>query len=214
MKIVFITPHLSTGGMPQYLNNKIAKLKDECDIWILEQTHESSYNTIRKRIEREIGVNKIITFGSNPVKLLLDSIDRLDPDIVHFEEPCEQFLTDNLLEHIFRKDRRYKIIETFHDSSLGHEEKRYLPDKFIVVSPWQVYLVQKHGVPVEVIEHEIYKKGEKDQERARKILGFDPNKKHVIQVGIFTPRKNQLETAELARNFPDVQFHFIRRSAA
>jgi FkbM family methyltransferase len=209
VKIAFITPHLSTGGMPQYLNNKIEKLKEDCDIWVFEKSHEPSYNTIRLRIEKQIGKERIITWGNNPIKNLLDRLDEINPDIIHFEEPCEQFLSENTLRKIFRKERRYKIFETFHDSSLEIEEKRFLPDKFIVVSPWQVYLLRKLGVPSEVIEHEIPSKPKKEQELARKILGLDPTKKHVIQVGIFTPRKNQKETAELARSFPDVQFHFI-----
>ena len=113
----------------------------------------------------------------------------MSPDIVHFEEPCEQFLPDHILNHVYRKDRNYKILETLHDSSVEIEEKRFLPDKFIVVSPWQVYLLQGLGVPIEVIEHELPKKGNPDKEGSQKLLGFDPNKKHVIQVGIFTPRK-------------------------
>ena len=30
MKIVYITPHLSTGGMTEYLRNKIELLKVSC----------------------------------------------------------------------------------------------------------------------------------------------------------------------------------------
>ena len=41
------------------------------------------------------------------------------------------------------------------------------------------------------------------------ILELDPRKKHVVQVGIFTPRKNQTETFNLARFLPDVDFHFV-----
>jgi FkbM family methyltransferase len=46
-------------------------------------------------------------------------------------------------------------------------------------------------------------------------LGLDPNKKHVINVGLFTPRKNQAEVIEYARMLKDypIQFHFIGNQA-
>lgn len=209
MKLAFITPHLSTGGMPQYLNNKIEKLKESCEIWVFEKTHELTYNTVRARIENQIGESKIITWGSNPVKLLVEKIEEINPDVIHFEEPCEQFISDFILEKLFNKERTYKIFETLHDSSIEPSEKRFLPDKFLVVSPWQVFLLQSLGKPIEVIEHEITKKHQPDKDLSQKLLSLDPNKKHVLQVGIFTPRKNQKETVEIARSFPDVQFHFV-----
>ena len=209
MKVAFITPHLSTGGMPQYLNNKIEKLKDSAEIWVFEKSHETTYNTVRARIENQIGEERIITWGSNPVRSLYNKILEIKPDIVHFEEPCEQFVSDFLLEKIFHRERTYKIFETLHDSSIEPAEKRFLPDKFLVVSPWQVYLLQSLGTPIEVIEHEITKKHQADKELSQRLLSFDSSKKHVLQVGIFTPRKNQRETIEIARSFPDIQFHFV-----
>ena len=35
-KILYIAPHLSTGGLPQYLTKKIELLKDVYDIHVLE----------------------------------------------------------------------------------------------------------------------------------------------------------------------------------
>ena len=106
MKIVYIVPHLSTGGMPEYLKNKIEKLKENSEIWVLEKTRESSYNTIRVRIEKLIGEDRIITWGKDQINLCLNMIDQINPDIVHFEEPCEQFVDDFILNHIYRKDRK------------------------------------------------------------------------------------------------------------
>ena len=37
-KLLYITPHLSTGGAPQYLLKKIELLKDEYDISLVEYT--------------------------------------------------------------------------------------------------------------------------------------------------------------------------------
>ena len=195
--------------MPEYLKNKIEKIKDQAEVWVFEKRHEKSYNTIRKRIESLIGSERIITWGDNPEDILLRSIHEIQPDVIHFEEPCEQFLSDHMLDQIFRENRRYRIFETMHDSSVSPLEKVYLPDKFIVVSPWQVKLLQSLNVPIEVIEHELPQRNFRDYEGSRNQLGLDPNKKHIIQIGIFTPRKNQRETAELANLLPEYQFHFI-----
>jgi FkbM family methyltransferase len=78
-----------------------------------------------------------------------------------------------------------------------------------VVSPWQVHLLRELGVPTEVIEHELSNDNLPDRENCRRNLGFEPSKKHVVQIGIFTPRKNQVETVELARMLPDIQFHLV-----
>jgi FkbM family methyltransferase len=195
--------------MPEYLKNKIDKIKDEAEVWVFEKRHESSYNTIRKRIQSILGSERIITWGDKPEDILIRSIKEMKPDIIHFEEPCEQFVSHHLLDIIFSPDREYKIFETMHDSSVSPMEKIYLPDKFVVVSPWQVNLLRDLRVPIEVIEHEITKKPVRDYLDSRTKLGLDPNKKHIIQIGIFTPRKNQRETAELARLLPEVEFHFI-----
>jgi len=35
-KIVFIAPHLSTGGMPQYLVKQVESIKDDMDVYCIE----------------------------------------------------------------------------------------------------------------------------------------------------------------------------------
>lgn len=209
LKIFFIVPYLSTGGMPEYLKNKIEKIGDSAEIWVFEKSFEREYNTVRKRIEKLIGNERIITWSSKPEDLLIGAIRDIQPDVLHFEEPCESFLSQHLLDQIFTSDRSYKIFETLHDSSVFPDEKIYLPDKFLVVSPWQVKQLQSLGVPVEVLEHQLDKKTSRDYHGSRSKLGLDPNKKHVVQIGIFTPRKNQRETIAYAKLLPDIQFHFV-----
>jgi len=195
--------------MPEYLKNKIEKILGAADIWVFEKNREYNYNTIRKRIEKIIGSERIITWGDMPQKLLLDKIEEVCPDIIHFEEPSEEFVPDFYLSKIYSENRKYKIFETLHDSSYRIENKIYLPDKFLLVSPWQVSILRNLGVPCEVIEHQISIKDKRDYLLSRTRLGLDPNKKHIVQIGIFTPRKNQAETISIARSFPNVEFHFI-----
>jgi FkbM family methyltransferase len=44
-------------------------------------------------------------------------------------------------------------------------------------------------------------------------LGLDPNKKHIIHIGLFTPRKNQAEFFEYARALPEYEFHCVGNQA-
>ena len=52
-----------------------------------------------------------------------------------------------------------------------------------------------------------------DKILAKKELGFDLNKKNVINVGLWTKGKNQGEMLEIAKKYPDIQFHSIGNQA-
>ena len=204
MKIVYVTPHLSTGGMPEYLRKKVELLKDDNEVWVIEKNFEPAYRTVRDKIENLIG-DKLVNLGSNLQKLP-NLINSINPDIIHFEELSDYHFTDDILNQIYKQNRSWKIFETLHDSSIDHTEKRFIPDKMLVVSPWQQKMMAGLGVPTEVINHEI-DAGQRNREGLIN-LGLDPEKKHVMQVGLFSRRKNQSETFQLARLMPDVQFHF------
>lgn len=206
MKIVYITPHLSTGGMPEYLRKKVELLHKDNEIWVFELVYERQYTSIREKIASMIGSN-LISLDQN-YKKLFDLLQKISPDIIHFEETSDHFLPHSLLDKIYSPIRTWKIFETLHDSSIDHREKKYLPDKMLVVSLWQVKNFLPLGIPIEIIEHEITP-GERNRELGMKTLGLDPEKKHVLQVGLFSNRKNQRFTFSLARLMPDVQFHFV-----
>ena len=206
MKIVYITPHLSTGGMPEYLRKKVELLHKDNEIWVFEMVYEKQYTTIREKIEGMIG-SRLVSLNQN-YKKLFTQLQKISPDIIHFEETSDHFLPHSLLDKIYSPTRTWKIFETLHDSSIDHREKKYLPDKMLVVSLWQVKNFLPLGIPIEIIEHEITP-GERNRELGMKTLGLDPEKKHVLQVGLFSNRKNQRFTFSLARLMPDVQFHFV-----
>lgn len=205
MKIVYVTPHLSTGGMPEYLRKKVELLKDEHDVWVIELKTEWAYRIIRDKIESLIG-NRLIAVNNN-FEEMFDIIQQIQPDILHFEELSDYHIPSSILDKIYVPERKYKIFETFHDSSIESYEKSFLPDKMLVVSPWQLLQMKELGVPIEVVNHEI-ETSERNRDGLSK-LGLDLNKKHVMQVGLFSRRKNQSETFELARLMPDVNFHFL-----
>lgn len=206
MKIIYVTPHLSTGGMPEYLRNKIELLLPDNEVWVVEKSFEPAYRTVRDKIQALIGKN-LVSLGGN-LQLLPNLIKQISPDVVHFEELADYHFSDDILDQIYTVNRTWKIFETLHDSSIDSDEKRYLPDKMLVVSPWQIKNFLDLNIPIEIIQHEI-KPGTKNRDKGLTKLGLDINKKHVLQVGLFSVRKNQSETIEIAKKMPHIQFHFI-----
>lgn len=215
MKILFITPHLSTGGAPQYLFKKIQELHQDHEIYCIEYNDLSGNDYIvQKNKIRELLKENLITLDDNKYRLL-DELHRINPDIVHFEELPEYFCGHEITKRIYNKDRSYKIIETSHDSSFEISNKSFLPDKFIFVSEFQRNLFESLGVETDVIEYPIEYKTKKNRTESLIELGLDPNKHHIFNIGLFTPRKNQAEIIEYAKKFENenVQFHFIGNQA-
>jgi FkbM family methyltransferase len=83
------------------------------------------------------------------------------------------------------------------------------------VSKYQKENLKELDVPSEVCEYPILINPRKPREEALRVLGLDPKKKHVVHVGLFTPRKNQKEIIEYAKMLKDhpIQFHFIGNQA-
>jgi glycosyltransferase involved in cell wall biosynthesis len=214
MKVLYITPHLSTGGAPRYLLKKIEELKDDCDIYCVEYSNISDDFIVQKDQIKAILGRKLITLGQDK-SVLLALIDKISPDIVHFEEIPEYFCDHKIASAIYRKTRNYKIFETSHDSSFDVSKKIFFPDKFLFVSIFQQRRFSELGVDSEVIEFPIEKKKKENREASLIRLGLDPQKTHILNIGLFTPRKNQSEIVDYARKMTDfpVQFHFVGNTA-
>lgn len=216
-KIIFIAPHLSTGGLPQYLVKKIETLKNELEIFCIEYENITGGVLVvqRNRIESLLDKNHFLTLGENKKEELRALIDKINPDFIHLEEIPEYFLSDDIAEIIYTKDRKYKLFETSHDSSFDPDKKKkFLPDAFLFVSNWQIEQYKNIDVPKFLAEYPIEYKQRPDRVEGLLKLGLDPNKKHILNVGLFTPRKNQAEIFDLAKEFDDsVQFHFLGNQA-
>jgi FkbM family methyltransferase len=213
MKILYIAPHLSTGGCPQYLLKKIQVLVKEHEVYCVEYSNHGGFTVQRNQI-KEILKDKFFELGENKMEVM-DIINKINPEVVHLEEMPEYFMDGNLAIELYSKDRKYKLIETSHDSSFNPQSKTMFPDKILFVSKYQMETLKSLDVPMDVCEYPIVINPRKPREEALKVLGLDPNKKHVINVGLFTPRKNQAEIIEYAkqlRNYP-IQFHFIGNQA-
>ena len=213
-KILFVAPHLSTGGLPQVLVNKIELLKDDYKIQCVEWSwHGDSFVVQKNRVRNLIGAENLFTLGEDKSQIF-QLIDQLNPDIICLEEFCEHFIPEEISKKLFDKTRNYKIFETTHDSSIPVTNKRWFPDKFIFVSPFNAFRYSMFDVPYEIIEYPI-DVVKPNKEWAQEQLMLDPEYKHVVIVGLFTERKNQGYVFEIAKKLKDekIMFHFVGNQA-
>jgi len=213
--ILYVAPHLSTGGLPQYLTKKIELLKDTYEIYVVEYDDITGGHLViqRNKILKLLG-DKLITLNNNK-KHLLEVINIIKPDVIHLEEMPEYFMASDIAKEIYKSNRLYKIFETCHDSSFDVKRKVYQPDKFILVSNYQVGMLKSLNIPSEVVEYPIEYKDRPNREEALIKLGLDPTYKHVLHVGLYTNRKNQKEFFEYAKKFEGekIQFHSLGNRA-
>lgn len=216
-KIIFIAPHLSTGGLPQYLFKKMELLKNRLEVFCIEYENITGGVLVihRNRITNLLDDQHFFSLGENKKDEILGLIEKIKPDYIHLEEIPEYFLPNEIADSIYTKNRNYKIFETSHDSSFEPEKRKiYFPDAFFFVSNWQMEQYKNINVPKFLAEYPIEFKNRPERYETLKSLGLDPNKKHILNVGLFTPRKNQAEIFEIAKHFDDnVQFHFLGNHA-
>jgi len=212
-KLLLITPHISTGGAPQFTLNRIELLKDTYDVYCVEYSFLSPHFVVQRNKIIDLLKDKFFVLEHDKDNLL-NIINSINPDIISIEEFSETFMENHLLDFIYKKDRLWKIFETTHSSYNNSNIKRYFPDKFIFVSEWSKKMYSHFGVESEVIEYPIDKK-EKKVKESREKLSFDNDYIHILNVGLFTPGKNQGYAFEIARRFLDkkVLFHFVGNQA-
>jgi len=196
------------------LVNKLELLKDEYQIQCVEWSwHGDAFVVQKNRIKNLIGPENLFTLGDDKNQIFT-LINEFKPDVICLEEFCEHFLPEEINEKLFIKDRSYKLFETTHDSSIPVTNKRWFPDKFIFVSPFNAFRYSMFDVPYEIIEYpiDIVKP---NKQWAQEQVMLDPEWKHVVIVGLFTERKNQGYVFEMAKQLKDekILFHFIGNQA-
>lgn len=207
-KLLIITPHMSTGGCPQFVLKKIELLREFYDIYCIEYNFLSPHFVVQR--------NKVISLlGDKFIPLydkkytIIDHIIRIEPDVIFIEEISETFIDLNFCDFIYRNSRSYKIIESTHSSDDKSNIKRYLPDRFIFVSEWSKKIYNHFKLPCDVIEYPV------DKKPRLKKLNLKEEFKHILNVGLFTPNKNQKYAFEIAKEMMDypVIFHFVGNQA-
>jgi hypothetical protein len=212
--LMIITPHMSTGGCPQVVAKKVELLKNFYNVVVVEYEMLAwSYVVQRNRVIEMIG-DKFISLSENKEYDLFNIIDDYKPDYIFMEEFPETFMENHITKRLYSKDRTYKIFETTHSSHSRVEWKKYMPDKFIFVSPFSVDTFKDIGVPIDLIEYPIDIKTP-NKKWAQEQLMLDPEWKHIINIGLFTSGKNQGYLFEVARLLKDykIMFHFVGNRA-
>ena len=211
-RLLYICPHLSTGGQPQYVYKQIENFKDEFEIQVVE-IHNSGGTAFVVQKNRIRNLVPLHTLGEDKNDIL-SVIQNFSPDIIHFHEIPQFDLSTQTLDKIFSKDRNYFIVVTTHGSLTNPDEIIYQPDRYVLVSEWSRRKFEGLGIETSVWEYPI-EDYEFDKEAAQKELGFEEGWKHVLNVGLFAPGKNQKEIFDIARELEQykIKFHFVGNQA-
>jgi autotransporter strand-loop-strand O-heptosyltransferase len=141
-------------------------------------------------------------------------INRINPDIIHIDEMSER-LDQDFMKALYKNDRKWYIIETCHDVSFVPSTKVFHPDLFMFCSPYHEDTFADLESLYETIEYPVDFKviGGKEKIKAKMQLGMDLNKKHILNVGLWTKGKNQGEMLEIAKQYPEMIFHSVGNQA-
>ena len=212
--LLIITPHMSTGGCPQVVAKKVELLKEYYNVVVIEWECVAWLFVVQRNKVIDMIGDRFISLSENKEYDLFNVIEDYKPEYIMIEEFSETFMPHHIMKRLYSKDRNYKIFETTHSSHTQPNWKKYLPDKFIFVSPYSLEVFKDMGVPMDLIEYPIeFKKPNK--EHYQSILNLDPEYKHIINIGLFTHGKNQGYAFEIARLLQDykIKFHFLGNQA-
>jgi autotransporter strand-loop-strand O-heptosyltransferase len=212
--------HISTGGMPQFVLKRIQTLLDYAEsfeIFVVEyEDYGKLFPVQRDQIISLLG-NNFYSLDSDKMRVM-DIIKDNGIDIVHLDEMPESMGDDALFNELYSNDRTWRIVETCHNSNFRPiDSKRYHPDMYAFCTSWHEDIfagMDGKFVTIPYPIDTIYDSPSVWVKFASKTkLGFENDKTHVINVGLWTPGKNQAEGLEIARKYPDMMFHFIGNQA-
>jgi autotransporter strand-loop-strand O-heptosyltransferase len=229
IRLLYLTPHLSTGGMPQFVLKRIESLqkhKDQIEIFLVEYSlFSNTYVVQRNQIINLLGEDHFFSLGdtteSNKKHELINIIKNNKIDIVHSEEIPEAFESFNkipldLLNELYDNFRTWRIVETCHNVWFNPTNKKLHPDAYSFVTPYhfETFVSEEsykelHMYPYEnkvkpILENlGIYYDDHRvpllQKITERENLGLDLFKTHILNVGLWTGGKNQKEGVEVAR---------------
>lgn len=214
LRILYLPSHLSTGGMPQFLLKRIQALQAHTDVSIQvveHQCYSKDYVVQRNEIIKLTG---LYTLNEDKMRIF-KVIEEFKPDIIHIDEMSER-LDRKMITKLYAPDRKYRIVETCHDISFNPNEKIFTPDAYAFCSPYHLdTFANVDGYYKEVIEYPIDKEPVTNslKRQYKELLGMSLSVRHVVNVGLWTPGKNQAEGLRIARNHPNVMFHFVGNQA-
>ena len=211
-KLLYVASHLSTGGMPQYLLKQIQTFISDFEIEVIEYNNHSGgvFVVQKNQINDLVRLHTLEDDKTDILKL----VDKIKPNIIHFTEIPEHFISHNILDKLWNKKRKYFIVSSTHGSGTNPDEIKYHPDRYVLVSEWSRRKFEHLGIDTMVWDYPIEKQ-KFNKFEVQKELGFESDWKHVLMVGLFTPGKNQGEIFQIARQLEKykIKFHFIGNQA-
>jgi hypothetical protein len=211
-RLLYICPHLSTGGQPQYTYKQVKHFIKDFDIEVVELNNSGGTAfVVQKNRIKSLAV--VHTLGDDKSEVL-KVIEQFNPDIIHFQEIPQFDLPTFVLDKIFREDRTYFILATTHGSFTNPADIVYHPDRYVLVSEWSRRRFEDTGIETTLWEYPI-EDYTFDKKQSMELLGLDPTYKHVLNVGLFSPGKNQAEIFSIARQLEKykIKFHFVGNQA-
>jgi len=165
IKLLYLTPHLSTGGMPQFVLKRIQKLqtyKDQIEIFLVEYSQFSNtYVVQRDKIIDLLGEGHFFSLGDTTDTKrkyeLIDIIKNNNIDIVHSEEMLEGFESFNkiplpLLNQLYSNDRTWKMVETCHNVWFNPQtHKKFNPEAYCFVTPYHLKETFLNETPIKFL---------------------------------------------------------------
>jgi autotransporter strand-loop-strand O-heptosyltransferase len=165
IKLLYIVPHLSTGGMPQFVLKRIQSLqqyKEQIEVFLIEYSQFSStYVVQRNEIIKLLGNDHFFTLGGtdevDKKYMLIDIIKNNNIDIIHSEEMLDGFESFNkipldLLNQLYSNDRTWRIIETCHNIWYDPKtNKKLQPDAYSLVTPYHMENTFKDTTPMKFL---------------------------------------------------------------
>ena len=213
--VLYLVPHFSTGGMPEYVLNKaLDDIANGLDPYILEACYYGDkYVTQRNKAISALG-GAFVSAHGNP-KDVLQWIKKIKPDVIHLQEEPELFeeSMNSIWDVIFNKDRDYFVKITSHTSTYTPTEKR-TPNEYVFCCKHHFEVYKNVNITKSLWQLNP-KKQAKNPQAWDNLQYHSSKKKHILQVGLFYECKNQKYTIELAKLLTneDYVFHFVGNQA-
>jgi autotransporter strand-loop-strand O-heptosyltransferase len=212
-KLLFLAPHLSTGGMPQFLLKRIELLNQIYEIYVVEYECLSDIYVVQRNKIMQLPIKGFWSLGDYKLQLL-DIINDNHIDIVHIEHEAEGF-DKNLINLLYSDNRKYKIVETCHNVSFNPKGKIFTPDGLAFCTPYHFDTFIGVDTYKSLLEYPIeeIKNSVSDIDFSSNKLGINPNELNVLNVGLWCKGKNQSQAIEIAKKNPKYNFHFVGNKA-
>ena len=152
IKLLYLTPHLSTGGMPQFVLKRIQELqkfRDQIEVFLVEYSQFSNtYVVQRDEIIKLLDNDHFFSLGDTTDTKrkyeIIDIIKNNKIDIIHSEEMLEGFESFNriplpLLNQLYSNDRTWRMVETCHNIWFNPQtHKKFNPEAYSFVTPYHL----------------------------------------------------------------------------